>query len=98
MNNRQTESLLMNLGGFTDALVLNANKRIVGVVTARNHRSRYEIGCGCEEKQPAEESTSNPVFIVAIHSFACRARIVFNFMQLFRSQVNAILGDRINEH
>jgi len=75
----------MNLEGMTNALVLNANKRIVGVVTAGNHRSRYEISCGREEKQPAEESASNPAFMVAIHFFARRTPVTFDFMQLFRN-------------
>ena len=37
MNNRQTDSLLINLERMTNALMLNADKRIVGIVTAGNH-------------------------------------------------------------
>jgi hypothetical protein len=44
------------------ALVLNANKSIVGLVTPRNHRSRYEINRGREEKQPAEESAESSIY------------------------------------
>lgn len=45
-----------------DGTCVNANKRIVGVVTPRNHRSRYEISRGREEKKPAKEPVESSIY------------------------------------